>query len=242
MQKLIEKNPELRHALSDPATLKSMLNAASNPTAYNEMLRGHDRAMSNLENIPEGFSHLKKVYSTLQEPMYDALTPATRFKEAKGSDSPVMSNKTRMTTRDPIPNPWAPPQPPAPPPPAPLVKPRDPVFGFKAHSHKRKHSSSNENEEGEAGQEQEEMFGKLSGSMDAMRLLSPLGNANNTGNRHSTSHPHSNLNPAEKFQSELEVLHQLGFEDDEGENIPALLATGGHVSAAIDRILQRRGI
>lgn len=238
MQQLIEKNPELRHALSDPSILKSMLNAASNPAAYSEMLRGHDRAMSNLENIPEGFSHLKKVYSTLQEPMYDAFTPVSKI---KSKVAVVATNKdaARTTTRDPIPNPWAPT-------PA-VVKPspsnnKNPIFGFKSHAHKRKHSSSSSiNLENDGLAEDRELFGRLSGSMDAMRLLSPLGLAPNESVE--TGHPATSpLNSLERFRNELEVLHQLGFEDDEGENIPALLATEGHVSAAIDRILQRRGL
>lgn len=236
MQKLIEKNPELRHALSDPSTLKSMLNAASNPTAYNEMLRGHDRAMSNLENIPEGFSHLKKIYSTLQEPMYDAFTPVSRIKSEGPIEMKNNNSDSRKTTRDPIPNPWAPP--PALIRPAPLSN--NPVLGFKSHSLKRKHTSSSSidmDEEGSA--EEREMFGKLSGSMDAMRLLSPLGRLTKDEKGLASSSP-SNFH--ERFRNELEALHQLGFEDDEGENIPALLSTGGHLSAAIDRILQRRGI
>lgn len=250
MQKLIEKNPELRHALSDPSTLKSMLNAASNPTAYNEMLRGHDRAMSNLENIPEGFSHLKKVYSTLQEPMYDALTPSRARTKSVYTESSG-NNANRMTTREPVPNPWAPPT---------ARKPTSrggPVFGFKAHPHKRKHSIDEIDDVDPDEVNNEEIFGKLSGSIDAMRLLSPLGSSGvstnsstGTGSIINPLNPLNTLNPsnptsaelAERFRTELEVLHQLGFEDDAGENIPALLATGGHVSAAIDRILQRRGI
>lgn len=207
MQKLIEKNPELGHALSDPTTLKSMLNAATNPRAYNEMLRGHDRAMSNLENIPEGFSHLKRIYSTLQEPMYDALTPRNKnFNVKVGSD--VRKEKEKVTTTsEPFPNPWAPPlsTPPA-------SETSKPIFGFKSHSHKRKLSSDSES--------------TLTGSMEVMRLFSPLGDDS----------------PLERFRSELEVMHKLGYTLDEEENIPALIETGGHVSLAIDRILNKRKI
>lgn len=210
MQQLIEKNPELGHALSDPTTLKSMLNAATNPRAYNEMLRGHDRAMSNLENIPEGFSHLKRIYSTLQEPMYDALIPQTKPISIKPNDNPIRKN---TTTSEPIPNPWAPP-PPLPSPQLHSVKPRQakvPLYGFKSHSHKRKLSEG----------EDEKL---LTGSMETMRILSPLND--------------SDLK--EKFKNELAVLHKLGYEQDEEENIPALLASNGHVSSAIDRIVNDR--
>lgn len=159
MQKLIEKNPELRHALSDPATLKSMLNVAANPTAYNEMLRGHDRAMSNLENIPEGFSHLKKVYSTLQEPMYDAFTPKMRvnYNTVSGEDQ----GKVRTTTSEPVPNPWAP-KTPTPMRPS-SRQASNPVFGFKAHAQKRKLSASID--------EDDELFNR---SLAGMGLASPL--------------------------------------------------------------------
>lgn len=147
MQKLIEKNPELRHALSDPSTLKSMLKAATNPKAYNEMLRGHDRAMSNLENIPEGFSHLKKVYSTLQEPMFDAFTPKMQFNASNTGDE---GDKIRMTTSEPIPNPWAP-------------KPtRVNSPSFKAQARKRKLNSSLDDDD--------ELFNR---SLAGMGLSSP---------------------------------------------------------------------
>lgn len=161
MQKLIEKNPELRHALSDPTTLKSMLNAAANPMAYNEMLRGHDRAMSNLENIPEGFSHLKKVYSTLQEPMYDAFTPKMRV-NYNDNVSGEEQGKVRKTTSEPVPNPWAP-KTPTPMRPS-SRQASNPVFGFKAHAHKRKLSASID--------EEDELFNR---SLAGMGLTSPLG-------------------------------------------------------------------
>ena len=214
MQKLIEKNPELRHALSDPSTLKSMLNAATNPKAYSEMLRGHDRAMSNLENIPEGFSHLKKVYSTLQEPMYDAFTPKTRINynvsEEKGEN-----DKVRMTTSEPVPNPWAPK-------PTRVTIPSakdgrsNPVFGFKAHSHKRKHSSSIDGDE-------EELFNR---SLAGMGLSSPLSNINST-------------QTSSEFMGQLMEMHLLGFVNDE-ENVTALRESDGDVMMAIDRIMAKR--
>lgn len=210
MQKLIEKNPELRHALSDPSTLKSMLNAATNPKAYSEMLRGHDRAISNLENIPEGFSHLKKVYSTLQEPMYDAFTPKTKTHSASGVSDNV---RITTTTTEPIPNPWAPrktdthgnntvlsPFP-----------TQSPIFGYKSRAHKRKHTSSMDDEMFTRG------LNGLTGSVEAMGLHSPR-----------------------PFAKELEAMHALGFEDDEGENLEALRAVDGDVEAAIEVILALR--
>jgi hypothetical protein len=203
MQKLLEKNPELRHALSDPATLKSMMTAATNPKAYNEMLRGHDRALSNLENIPEGFSHLKRVYSTLQEPMYEALTPQTKLTSSATTTITSPKNdkiSSSTTTSEPIPNPWAPKQHQHNHKPSPIASPIVSPSSLSSHSQKRKLPSS--------------------ASFDNDFLSSPSVNV--------------------QFQDQLEALHQLGFDNDEDENIPALLATNGHVPAAIDRILSRR--
>ena len=211
MQKLIEKNPELGHALSDTTTLKSMLNAAVNPRAYNEMLRGHDRAMSNLENIPEGFSHLKRIYSTLQEPMYDALTPPGITSKIKSKSTTGESIAKRTTTIQPFPNPWAP-----------IIKPTmtTRTKTTSPPANKRKLLSIEE-EENNLNFDESKF---LTGSMETMRLLSPL--------------PRDDLR--EQFRSELEVMHKLGYNRDEDENIPALLATNGHVSSAIDRILRKR--
>ncbi len=167
LQSLLESNPELRHALTDPSTLKSILSAASNPAAYNEMLRGHDRALSNLENIPEGFSHLKRVYKSMQEPMYEALTPQYR------AEANAENEVRKELTKDPVPNPWAP--------------------------QKRKLPTS-------------------------VADLAEAATTRMTG----------------EFAGQLETLHGLGFVDDEGENMPALRATGGRISAAIDWIMSRR--
>lgn len=211
MQKLIEKNPELRHALSDPSTLKSMLNAATNPKAYNEMLRGHDRAMSNLENIPEGFSHLKKVYSTLQEPMYDAFTPKTRvnYNEIANEEE----GRIRTTTSEPVPNPWAPKVP---------VRSTSnystssrsgankPIFG----SQKRKLNASID--------EDEELFNRSLAGIAGMGLTSPL------------------IRKTELYSQQLMEMHLLGFVNDE-ENVAALMESDGDVSVAIDRIIAKRG-
>lgn len=45
---------------------------ARNPTALQEMMRNHDRALSNLESIPGGFNALQRIYHDVQEPMYSA--------------------------------------------------------------------------------------------------------------------------------------------------------------------------
>lgn len=215
IQNLLEKNPELRHALSDPSTLKTMLTAATNPKAYNEMMRGHDRALSNLENIPEGFSHLKKMYTTLQEPMYDAMSMQPPRKTIPDAIEEVTTEKRRTTTWEPIPNPWAP----------------------KTSIPSRSVLSPNYR----GIQSQKRKLGSTTGDDNNLNFLSTTDSVNISDKSTSTNISFKSISTLkETFQSQLEVLHQLGFNDDEGENVPALLATGGHVPAAIDRILSKR--
>lgn len=219
MQKLIEKNPELGHALSDPSTLKSMLNAAANPKAYNEMLRGHDRAMSNLENIPEGFSHLKRIYSTLQEPMYNAFTPQQRNTIKKDTTMNTSSTSSNIIRKDPIPNPWS--------------KQQKEQEEQKEQKEQKEHNPHNRHNPPVSPifgfNSQKRRYPTVSSSSDDLDdfLL-------NSMQRAGLSSPQS------RFFTELEAMHALGFTDDEGENIPALMETGGDVSAAIDRIISKR--
>ncbi len=45
----MDRNPELRHVLNDPAILRQTMEAARNPEIMREMMRTSDRAMSNIE-------------------------------------------------------------------------------------------------------------------------------------------------------------------------------------------------
>ena len=173
-------------------------------------LRGHDRAMSNLENIPEGFSHLKKVYSTLQEPMYDAFTPKTRFNYTtadafENSTEADKKEKIRMTTSEPIPNPWAPKTT------IPVNTTNSrPLFG----SQKRKLTSSLD--------EDLLLFNRNVTGIAELGLTSPL-----------------NPVQRELYTQQLMEMHLLGFVNDE-ENVAALVECDGNVSLAIDRIIAKR--
>ena len=72
----MEKNPQVRHALSDPAVLKDLLSMATNKTAYSELMRGHDRQLSNLENIPQGFQQLQRLYQDMDVPRPSKIPPS----------------------------------------------------------------------------------------------------------------------------------------------------------------------
>lgn len=234
IQKLIESNPELRHALADPETLQTMLQAASNPSAYNEMLRGHDRALANLETIPEGFSHLKRLYSTVQEPMYEALASNPRAGRASGAAAGGRENSDeRRLTSETMPNPWAPrmsspsirPQKP-PPAPSPAFPPVSPLAPKPTPPALFDSPTPVALPPAPAGLS--DFFQLMQQRNAAASISSPV------------AQPLDMAQLKSRFQSELATLHELGFEDDDGENIPALLATGGHVHAAIERILSRR--
>jgi len=103
VQALMKKNPQLRHALSDPKTLQDMLQMTTNRSYYQEAMRGHDRALSNLENIPQGFQHLVQMQRTLS-------TGHDGSPSSMGVDKPSSkikrSEPTRQLVKEPFPNPW----------------------------------------------------------------------------------------------------------------------------------------
>ncbi|XP_061207858.1 ubiquilin-1-like [Neopsephotus bourkii] len=111
LQQLAEENPEIGHILSDPHTIREMLEAASSPAAMQEMIRNNDLAMNNLESIPGGYSALEQHYREVEEPMLDAMeehmvpnpfaSPESR-PSASGAQLPAHTEN-----RSPLPNPWA---------------------------------------------------------------------------------------------------------------------------------------
>lgn len=84
---------------------------ATNPELMREMMRNTDRAMSNIENHPEGFNLLRRMYTNVQEPMMNAATPPAgsggRFSPPTAA-TPVAPNAPNPNN-SPLPNPWAPP-------------------------------------------------------------------------------------------------------------------------------------
>lgn len=75
-----------------------------------EMQRNNDRALSNIEAVPGGFNHLRRMYNTFQGPMESAMTPGStdeanneRLARALNVESvPENSLNTQA-----LPNPWA---------------------------------------------------------------------------------------------------------------------------------------
>eukprot|EP00966_Prymnesium_polylepis_P258524 5971561-Prymnesium_polylepis.1 len=101
MRSVVENNPELAHVLNDPSTLRQSLETARNPQLMREMMRSTDRAMSNIEAHPEGFNALRRMYSTIQQPLYEATgSVATASGGAAGSattSSPTQQQTTPNT-------------------------------------------------------------------------------------------------------------------------------------------------
>lgn len=86
---------------------------ARNPKLMKQALRNNDRALSNLEMIPGGFNHLRRMYRSVQEPMEasrSAPQPSTddlneRFAAQLNADTSPNAGALNTTA---LPNPWAP--------------------------------------------------------------------------------------------------------------------------------------
>ncbi|CAF0969596.1 unnamed protein product [Rotaria sordida] len=110
MRDLMERNPEISHLLNNPDLLRQTMEYARNPTALQELMRNHDRALSNLESIPGGFNALQRIYHDVQEPMYSAAQEQfgnNPFAQLFGGNGENTS-APRTENTDPLPNPWAP--------------------------------------------------------------------------------------------------------------------------------------
>uniref|UniRef100_A0A1J3I020 Ubiquitin domain-containing protein DSK2b n=1 Tax=Noccaea caerulescens TaxID=107243 RepID=A0A1J3I020_NOCCA len=131
MRELVDRNPELGHVLNDPSILRQTLEAARNPELMREMMRNTDRAMSNIESMPEGFNHLRRMYENVQEPFLNATTMSgnagsnaasnpfaallgNQGVTTQGSDASTNSSTPNADTgtgnsipnANPLPNPW----------------------------------------------------------------------------------------------------------------------------------------
>lgn len=110
MQSLIERNPEIQHMLNNPSLMRETMELARNPAALQEVMRHHDRAMSNLESVPGGFNALQRIYRELEEPMMNA----TRDQFTQNPFSALLNNNTGSNENrqagtentEPLPNPW----------------------------------------------------------------------------------------------------------------------------------------
>ncbi|KAG0088793.1 Ubiquilin-4 [Podila epicladia] len=112
-REVMENNPEVAQMLNDPSFLRQSLDMARNPKLMKQALRNNDRALSNLEMVPGGFNHLRRMYRSVQEPMEasrSAPQPSTddlneRFAAQLNADTRPNAGALNTTA---LPNPWAP--------------------------------------------------------------------------------------------------------------------------------------
>ncbi|XP_039960953.1 ubiquilin-1 [Bactrocera neohumeralis] len=109
MQDLMQRNPEISHMLNNPELLRQTMELARNPSMLQELMRSHDRAMSNLESVPGGYNALQRIYRDIQEPMLNAASDSfTRnpFSGLMDSSGGGINPQQGTENRQPLPNPW----------------------------------------------------------------------------------------------------------------------------------------
>ncbi|KAG2186052.1 hypothetical protein INT43_002490, partial [Umbelopsis isabellina] len=108
---MVEQNPEIGHVINDPSFLRQSMQMMRNPELMREMQRNNDRALSNIEAIPGGFNHLRRMYSTLQDPLESAARPPSRESDEANQRLAERLNvqhipENQINTQA-LPNPWA---------------------------------------------------------------------------------------------------------------------------------------
>ncbi|CAK1581117.1 unnamed protein product [Parnassius mnemosyne] len=107
MQDLMARNPEISHMLNNPELLRQTMELARNPAMLQELMRSHDRALSNLESIPGGYNALQRMYRDIQEPMLNVASsmagnPFSGLVDNSDGTNPQQGAENRQ----PLPNPW----------------------------------------------------------------------------------------------------------------------------------------
>lgn len=109
MQELMQRNPEISHILNNPDLMRQTMELTRNPSMMQELMRNHDRAMSNLESVPGGYSALQRLYRDIQEPLMNATSEQFGRNPFASlvDNNPTGANPQQGTeNREPLPNPW----------------------------------------------------------------------------------------------------------------------------------------
>ncbi|XP_026741429.1 ubiquilin-1 isoform X1 [Trichoplusia ni] len=108
MQDLMARNPEISHMLNNPELLRQTMELARNPAMLQELMRSHDRALSNLESIPGGYNALQRMYRDIQEPMLNVASSMAGNPFSGLVDNSVDGTNPQQgaENRQPLPNPW----------------------------------------------------------------------------------------------------------------------------------------
>ncbi|KAI9193208.1 uncharacterized protein BJ171DRAFT_532126 [Polychytrium aggregatum] len=114
LRQMSERNPEVARMMRDPQFLRQMSETMRNPALMQEMMRNHDRQLSNIEAIPGGFNYLSSMYHEMEEPgdtaaaTRDSEEANRRMAEALGVSQ---THASSGPNDQPLPNPWAPTRP-----------------------------------------------------------------------------------------------------------------------------------
>jgi len=219
MKQLTESNPELGQLLNDPDFLQRSIEAFRNPAVMRELMRNSDRAMSNIESIPGGFSALKKMYEEVQAPMWAATT------DLPPSEAPQVtySNQTHAgPSAQPLPNPWSPAG----------VDPSGMAAMMQDPNMQRLMGAQFPGSTPLANP------GFLANMFDP-QTMSAMGQLEGAGNFNSAFAPFlnaANSNPEVRFRPQLQILKNMGFTDVPAA-VRALTRSGGNVNQAVDLLL-----
>lgn len=110
MQELMQRNPEISHILNNPDLMRQTMELTRNPSMLQELMRSQDRAMSNLESVPGGYSALQRLYRDIQEPLLAATSEQfgqNPFSGLVGNNAGGVNPQQGTENRDPLPNPWS---------------------------------------------------------------------------------------------------------------------------------------
>jgi len=182
-KKLLEKNPELEQILNNPSMMNELVESMSNPAYQKEMMKNQDRALSNIEMLPEGFNHLRKAYASIQEPLFNAMDESTAVRLTDSSSNLDRFPPKNTLNTEPLPNPWSRSNRLANP--SPSVSPLFSALGKNENTLSRLASLRNG-----------------LGNADATSFGSP---------RHGLSS--SSSSPEEVYSNELKMLQDMGFHD-----------------------------
>jgi ubiquilin len=106
LRALMESNPEMRQMMEDPAMLDQAIQMMRNPAYMQQQMRNQELAMSQLENLPGGFSALSSMYRNYQEPLMDAQVNGGSNSDATTRSNTHSSSSADGATGAAMPNPW----------------------------------------------------------------------------------------------------------------------------------------
>lgn len=104
MQELLERNPDINQLLNNPDMLRQTMDLARSPSVYQELLRSHDRRMTNIESVPGGYNALQRMYRDIQEPMLTSLNEQLSQNTFLNPRASQPTDEQQQDTS--IPNPW----------------------------------------------------------------------------------------------------------------------------------------